>query len=99
MKGSHFNEGNAGEYQDNHRVNHMQNVSPKTGNEEAGRDVAEGYKVGTHVVVPGIVNVEQTISSPEDLSGVERNGWDGTGQREYSPTGRLPVRLCMEVAP
>jgi hypothetical protein len=80
-------------------VNHMQNVSPKMGNEEAGRDVAEGYKIGTHVIVPGIVNVEQTISSPEDPSRVGGNGRDGTGQREYPPAGKLPVRCCVEAAP
>jgi hypothetical protein len=62
----------------------MQNVSPKTGNEEAGRDVAEGNTIGTHVVVPGIVNVEQKHSSPEDLSGAGGKGRAGTGQPGYT---------------
>jgi hypothetical protein len=45
----------------------MQNVSPGAGNKGAGRDVAEG-KIGNHVTVTGIVNVEQKISSSGELS-------------------------------
>ena len=43
----------------------MQNVSPGTENEGTGRNVAEGNKIGTHVIVPGIVNVEQISSNPQ----------------------------------
>lgn len=58
----------------------MQNVSPGAGNEEADRDVAAGNTIGIHVTVPGIVNVEQTISSPEYLS--------GAGGKERAKTGQ-----------
>ncbi len=70
---------NTGEYQDNYRVNNMQNVSHKTGNEEAGSNMAEGNNIGTHVIGPGIVNVEQKLTSPEDLIGGSK-GRTGTGQ-------------------
>ena len=80
--------GKAGEYQDNHRVNHMQNVSPKTGNEEAGRDGAEGNAIKNHVTVPGSVNVEQIISSPEKLSGVGGRGRTMTLPAGYQPENR-----------
>ena len=62
----------------------MQNVSPKTGNEEAGRDVAEGNTIETHVTVPGIVNVEQKHSSPGELTGIGCRATAGSGDRIQS---------------
>lgn len=66
----------------------MQNVSPGTENKEAGRDVAEGNRIGIHVTVPGIVNVEQKHSVPGDLSGVGRKAKAGTGQPKYPSAPR-----------
>lgn len=63
----------------------MQNVSPKTENEKAGRDGAEENTIKNHVTVPGIVNVEQKHSTPGNLF---RAGWKakaGTGQPGYPP--------------
>jgi hypothetical protein len=62
----------------------MQNVSPGMENEGTGRDVT-GYN---HVTVPGIVNVEQKISSLKDLSGTGCNGSVGTGQTRYPQANR-----------
>ena len=63
----------------------MQNVSPGTENEGAGRNVAKG---NIHVTGPGIVNVEQKISSREEHSGIGCKAFAGTGHTGYlSPNG------------
>jgi hypothetical protein len=69
----------------------MQNVSPGTENEGAGRDVAEENNVRTHDIGPGIVNVEQNISSPEDSSGVGCKAGAGTGRPGYPLANRGAV--------
>lgn len=60
-------------------MNIMQNISPGTGNEGTGRDVA-GYN---HITMQGIVNVEQKRSSPAGRSGAGENAKAGTGQPGY----------------
>lgn len=66
----------------------MQKVSPGTGNKWAGQYVAEGNNIGTYVIVPGIVNVEQKISSREEHSGIGCKAVAETGQTGYlSPNG------------
>jgi hypothetical protein len=63
----------------------MQNVSPGTENEGAGWNVAKG---NTHVTGSGIVNVEQKISSLEELSDIGCKVITGTEQTGYpSPNG------------
>lgn len=63
----------------------MQNVSPGTENEGAGRNVAKG---NIHVTGSGIVNVEQKISSREELSCIRCKAFAGTGQwGNPSPNG------------
>jgi hypothetical protein len=63
----------------------MQNVSPGTENEGAGRNVAKG---NTHVTGSGIVNVEQKISSLEELSDIGCKVIARTEQTGYpSPNG------------
>ncbi len=66
----------------------MQNISPGTGNKWAGQYVAEGNNIGTHVIVPGIVNVEQKISSLEKHPGIGCKAVAGADQTGYlSPRG------------
>ncbi|MDP3565419.1 MAG: hypothetical protein Q8R70_13120 [Methanoregula sp.] len=56
----------------------MRDVSPVQENEGAGHDVAEGNRTKTHVVVPGIVNVEHITTLP-----CSSDGW----VREEAGTG------------
>ena len=63
----------------------MQNVSPGTENEGAGRNVAKG---NIHVTGSGIVNVEHNNSTPQHFFNVGCEKPSETGQRgNPSPNG------------
>ena len=51
----------------------MRDVSPGQENEGVGHDVAEGNRTKTHVVVQGIVNVEQNPTVPSSSDGWVRD--------------------------
>lgn len=60
----------------------MRDVSPGKENEWAGRNVGEGNKAGTHVAIPGIVNVEYNNSTPKYYFDGRVPEADGTGHPE-----------------
>lgn len=64
-------------------VKTMQNISPGTGNKEAGRVVAEENTGRTHNTGQGIVNVEQKHLSYEDIPETGVKGMMGTEKQGY----------------